>query len=152
MLGGDQLSDGVTFRISLDSKIEGMSETMKREMNDLVHLTGHDVERTWKQGIRLPPKTGRVYIIRGKAHQASAPGEFPANLTGTLMNSIQVDNSQRMRSVVWQDDSAAPWGFWLELGTVSIDPRPHAAPAGEAHRERFIDKATEVLASLGRNV
>jgi hypothetical protein len=30
------------------------------------------------------PHTGRIYIRRGRYHQASAPGEYPANDTGVM--------------------------------------------------------------------
>lgn len=149
------MSDGFTVHITLDSKLEELTEVMKKEVNDVVHMTGLDVQRTWKQGIRLPPKTGRVYMIRGKPHRASAPGQYPANLTGTLMNSVRVDNKKKMQSVVWQDDTAAPWGFWLELGVtgpINIEPRPHMRPSAEAHRDPFVNKVKEVLAGLGKHV
>jgi len=37
--------------------------------------------------IRRPGRSGRIYTSGGLTHQASAPGEVPASLTGALANS-----------------------------------------------------------------
>ncbi len=42
-----------------------------------------------QEGIRGGPATGRIYNFRGRKHQASAPGEYPANRTGDLAGSIK---------------------------------------------------------------
>ena len=68
-------------------------------------------------------KAGRVY----GNHQASAPGESPANDTAALVRSIRVEHvpgSGRARVVI-----ASAYGKMLELGTRHMAPRPFATPA-----------------------
>ncbi len=57
------------------------------------------------------PRTGRIYIIRGRPHQASAPGEPPATLTGELRQSIG-------HELVFERDT-----FWGEVGSPLVKAR-----------------------------
>ncbi len=66
-------------------------------------------------------RTGRVYFINGSAHQASAPGEAPANLTGKLAKSLNYD-VHGVEEVQW--GSTINYGRWLEEGTRKMRPRP----------------------------
>jgi HK97 gp10 family phage protein len=77
--------------------------------------------------IQSPPKTGRIYVRRGVSHQASAPGEAPANDTGRLANStdIRYDVPALAAYVNW----AAGYARSLEYGTERMDPRPFARPS-----------------------
>lgn len=72
-------------------------------------------------------KTGRIYRRRGVDHQASAPGEAPANDTGRLVQSIQteVDAATLTGTIKFQTAYAAA----LEFGTTNILPRPYARPS-----------------------
>jgi hypothetical protein len=68
-------------------------------------------------------KNGRLYFIRGKIHQASAPGEAPANLSGKLQKSVnyKVRGSSQM-----EFGDEVYYGKFLESpGTKRILPRPH---------------------------
>lgn len=69
-------------------------------------------------------KNGRIYIINGFRHQASAPGEAPANLTGTLQKSVgyTVRGSQQM-----EFGDTIYYGRYLEEGTKKMAARPHLA-------------------------
>ena len=49
---------------------------------------GQLVTKTMKEGIKNPPKTGRIYRYKGRKHQASAEGQYPANRSGTLRRSV----------------------------------------------------------------
>lgn len=77
--------------------------------------------------IQSGPKTGRVY----GTHQASAPGEVPAMLTGALFEGIKarMDSSEgeHVAVVVSEDEKSA----WLEYGTPGgkIAARPFLGPA-----------------------
>jgi hypothetical protein len=88
------------------------------------------------EGTRLilsPPKTGRVYHRAGRTHQASAPGEAPANDFGQLAASGRAiypgqEDLFIIRGIAnWSTDYAA----YLELGTSRIDPRPFGRPAAD---------------------
>lgn len=72
--------------------------------------------------IRNGPRTGRVYTFRGRKHQASAPGEVPANRTGKLANSVGYLVSGHDDMQVGEE---AEYAGFLEHGTRNMAPRPH---------------------------
>jgi hypothetical protein len=70
-------------------------------------------------------KSGRIYKIgKNRTHQASAPGQAPAVLTGQLRTSITVNRVTDYEYVV---SIAAPYGRILEFAM----NRPFAIPASE---------------------
>jgi len=85
-----------------------------------------EIKREVRRLIRDPNKSGRIYNIGGKMHQASAPSEAPANLSGRLAKKVgsKVPNATRL---IIEDN--APYGGYLEYGTTHILPRPHLRPA-----------------------
>lgn len=72
--------------------------------------------------IRNGPRTGRVYTFRGRKHQASAPGEVPANRTGRLANSVRYEATGHHTLVFGED---AEYAGFLERGTRNMARRPH---------------------------
>ena len=78
--------------------------------------------------IRNGPRTGRVYTFRGRKHQASAPGEVPANRTGKLAKSVRYEATAHHTLKFGED---AEYAGWLENGThnkgggIKMAPRPH---------------------------
>lgn len=93
--------------------------------------------------ILTDPKTGRVYIRRGVAHQASSPGEAPANDTGRLAQSGRTEAAPQelAAAVIFSTEYAAA----LEYGTPRILPRPYATPA-------LMKKAEEIQTDIDRRV
>ena len=87
-----------------------------------LHVIGDIVGRRVGELIVQGPKTGRVYRIRGRDHQASAPGEAPANLTGRLAKSYNYDVHGPFQMTVGE---SAPYAGFLEDGTGKMKPRPH---------------------------
>lgn len=75
-----------------------------------------------RRGILDPPKTGRVYNYGGQLHQASAPGEYPAELTGALRMGVKSKVVGSSELIVGDKTS---YGKDLEEGTDKIKPRPH---------------------------
>jgi len=70
-------------------------------------------------------KSGRVYKIgKNRTHQASAPGQAPAVLTGALRSSITVGRVNDYEYIV---SIAAPYGKILEF----VKNRPFAIPASD---------------------
>lgn len=75
-------------------------------------------------------KTGIIYTRRRGSqrirHQASAPGEAPANFTGMLVREtgFEVSGFRFMKF-----GSRSKVGFWMELGTKHIEPRPYLIKA-----------------------
>lgn len=103
------------------------------------------------------PRTGRIYIIDGRPHQASAPGEPPATLSGDLRKSIMHTDVQ------WDGDQAfaevgtdRPYGRRLEFGGVDsrgirILPRPYFGATWieeEAKMQAILDKAVSTKAPV----
>jgi len=79
-------------------------------------------------------KTGRLYMIKGKPHRASAPGEFPANLSGKLRKGI--DYSVRGSNSMEFGDRVK-YGKYLELGTKNMEPREHIVATVEKRAVNF---------------
>ena len=82
------------------------------------------------------PKTGRLYRRGGgdAVHQASAPGEAPADESGELANNIiaALDEVEtRLRADIIAN---SVHGIYMELGDPS---RPFLTPASEAETPRF---------------
>lgn len=82
------------------------------------------------------PKTGRIYRVSrtGKPHQASAPGEAPAVLTGFLSNSILTRFPSAREGEITIGAAYAPY---LEEGTARMAPRPYVRPAIKSTLDEF---------------
>lgn len=86
----------------------------------------HDVAKTsetkFRRGVKNPPKTGRLYLINGRRHQASsqrAEAEYPANLSGQLLKSIKSKATANTATV----GSNAPYSIYLREGTRNMNRR-----------------------------
>jgi len=104
---------------------------------------GSEVVKETARLIINGPKTGRIYSFRGGRHQASAPGEPPANRTGRLARSgdFIVRNWQEMTV-----GEKAEYAGFLEDGTRGrIAPRPHLIRAVN-------DKARDTQIAILENV
>lgn len=95
------------------------------------------------QSILKGPKTGRVYTRRGIEHQASAPGEAPANDTGRLAQSGKTfyHSDNLIGRVVFTTDYAE----FLELGTQNMEPRPYLRPALDKHTHGIEDEMAQEI-------
>lgn len=103
----------------------GMTENVHRHHEGIqngLHAIGEIVGNRTEQLIKQGPKTGRIYRFRGQDHQASAPGEAPANRTGRLVKSYNYDVHGPFQMTVGED---APYAGFLEGGTRKMKPRPH---------------------------
>lgn len=109
--------------------LAGHLPEFKKGITEALHYVGAIAVNETKRLIREPPKTGITYPRPGgRRHQASAPGEAPANDTGALQDSVdyvvtgvtQLEFGDRII-----------YGKWLEKGTRDkrILPRPHVLRA-----------------------
>lgn len=83
--------------MSFSINIQGFSELMERlselpgKANASVFRTANFVAQSTaqrvKNKIREPGRSGKIYNFDGRTHQASAPGEVPASLSGALADS-----------------------------------------------------------------
>lgn len=83
-------------------------------------------------------KTGRIYLIKGVEHQASAPGEAPAIRSRELERSLFYNVSGHTYLEYGAD---ADYAGFLEDGTSRMDPRPFLIRAA-------IDKNRDTYNSL----
>ena len=110
------------------------------------HDGGAKVVREIRNLIKNGSKTGRVYFIKGRAHQASAPGESPANRTGMLLNSssYEVRGPDEM-----EVGEISPYAKFLEDGTKKMAPRPHVIVAT---RKKAIDVMNAITKRINEQI
>lgn len=106
------------------------------------------------------PKSGEVYHrksrgkrskSKGVSHQASAPGEAPANDTGNLARSINVVAGLEGVTSTSVVEVRTDYASALEFGTRHMEPRPFANPALNENKAEIsaIIRAEVALAMSG---
>lgn len=60
----------------------------RKRMRNWLRIVKDEAQAVFTAGLK-GPHSGRVYSRRGRRHQASAPGEYPANDTGNLLASLK---------------------------------------------------------------
>lgn len=118
------------------NRLGTMSANLEGLLAQVVKKSAFDVEAGAKANITGGAKTGRIYRRRRRAHQASAPGESPANDTGNLASGIK---AERISNLLWKVGVSALYGFILEFGGAFVAKRPFMAPAVEKVRRPFQD-------------
>lgn len=125
-----------TKQVLIDvEKLEGRT---KDGLRKALKETGQEVKREIKRLIRTGPRTGRLY----GTHQASAPGEAPANRSGRLAKSTNYKVRNWRQMIVGE---SASYAGYLEGGTRKIKPRQHIIKA--VH-----NKAQDTVNAIIRNV
>jgi hypothetical protein len=129
--------------------IRGFSELMA-ELADLPDRANASIARTMnfvaqstaqraKTKIKTGGRSGYVYEVNGRMHQASAPGESPADLSGTLAASIGFTKMTDRPGSFATAGSDLSYATTLEFGgfskfdgkVVYVEPRPFLLPAFE---------------------
>jgi hypothetical protein len=106
----------------------------ERNVSRAIEATALGINRDVKDLINRGTKTGRIYRRRNIEHRASAPGEAPATDTGFLLSSIYYEPQSGLLSMI---GSRLAYAYYLEFGTMRIEPRPSWMPAVEANRDKF---------------
>lgn len=126
--------DGETEAVAALSQFPGaLDEALTLGIHAVALVALSDYRRRILNG----PKSGRLYK-RGKrghvVHQASAPGEAPANDHGTLIRSTYIEvGDEKLTSVIGATIDYAPY---LEYGTRNMAARPAMRPAAmEAEKQ-----------------
>ncbi len=90
-------------------------------INEAHEKAGIVIKNELVRGLTTGKRSGRIYTIRGKKHQASAAGEMPAKLSGKLAASVDY----KTRNKVLVIGEGAGYAAYLELGTSKMAARPH---------------------------
>lgn len=106
----------------------------ERNISRVIDATALTINRDVKDAIDRGAKSGRLYRRRNIEHRASAPGQAPATDTGFLLSSIYYERNTPLSATV---GSRLDYAYYLEFGTVRIEPRPAWLPATEKNREKF---------------
>lgn len=99
------------IRLVFDRSAQVLAE-LGRQVESILELGAQVTQQEAVQAIRSGGRSGRVYLHRGRSHQASARGEAPANRDGDLADSITIErpSSTKRRVVVGEE-----YGAILEL-------------------------------------
>jgi hypothetical protein len=114
--------------------IESLGARMRAGLQEAGSLIGNELVKRARDEI-LKPKTGRQYA--GLPNVSSAPGEYSANQTGDLLNSIawRMSGSNYLSFYATSDHA----GF-QEYGTSKMDSR--------ANLKRAIDESDGLIKSI----
>lgn len=96
---------------------------LDKKMKNFIKRTWQDVGVTLKKDLKsnmLEKKSGRIYSINGRLHQASAPEERPANLSGRLRKGVGYRAYSWYKMEFGLRESYAPF---LEMGTRRMKAR-----------------------------
>lgn len=113
---------GVTVKGSLPTNIEGR---LRAAISEVGHLAGQEIVKRAHDGIVSGGKSGRHYP--GLPNQSSAPGEYSANQSGDLLNSINYRMSGEFLSIYATSGHAG----YQEYGTSKMGARPNLKKAIE---------------------
>jgi hypothetical protein len=126
--------------VTVDSRIPALLRQLEAAAGRVVLETAENIADRARASMQAP-KHGRVY----GAHQASAPGEAPAELSGDLIGSIGHAMDGATIAYAFATDDKAPW---LEVGNGRVEARPAFVPAAEAEEPLFVDAMRDALGGL----
>lgn len=95
----------------------------KEVIKDAWFDSGELIKKSTANILNTGKRTGRVYTINGRRHQASAPGEPPKTRTGALAKSVDYKVSGWRQMVV---GAGAGYAGFLEDGTRKMGGRTGA--------------------------
>lgn len=130
----------------LDKATQAFKNELAREMLIALDASGRKVEAEAKRSIMQGQKTGKLYKRRTVTHQASSPGQAPANDTGRLVNSIAsyvVRNGNY--ALVTAGKGIAKYAAMLEFGTSKMAARPFLFPAAEKSRQWINERMNKAV-------
>jgi len=116
------------------------------DVNRAVAATALEALTDVRKAIQGPPKTGREYprgVNGDKIHRASAPGQAPATDTGALVSSTYLS---RVDDATQAIGSRLDYAFFLEFGTLKMEPRPSWVPAAERAAPRLEKRLRKIIA------
>lgn len=106
--------------IGIIRRLQDHERRVKKGIKSAFFVIGKSLNKEFKRQVKEDPKTGRIYFINGRRHQASAPGQTAANLTGVYRKSVGYKN----KGSELEFGNSAKYAGWLEEGTKNMEARP----------------------------
>jgi len=149
----------------LNRKLDSLKVEANAITKQMISTTAAATRDNAVNGIKRPPKTGEVYTTRfytnkqGRAipygtrpaHQASAPGQYPADDTGLLAANINITTTNL--GLTARVGTPLMYGRYLEYGTSKMHARPWLRPSLQRTRTegrgRFRTLVGNMIRSLG---
>lgn len=98
------------------------------------------------QSIAKNPGGGRVYVRGGVKHEASLPGNPPAQDTGHLMQSIMAPaQAGNLSHPIYEIVVVAKYAKALEYGTRRVEARPFMRPALAKHKPEIVRRVARAV-------
>jgi len=99
--------------------LQNIKQNAQRAMRRGLSQIGNLLVKETREGITNPPKTGLFYKYKGRNIQASSVGEYAANRSGKLKDSVN-STSNKERLIFGEKEE---YGKFLELGTKKMRKR-----------------------------
>ncbi|MGR3179836.1 MAG: hypothetical protein ACUZ8E_17490 [Candidatus Anammoxibacter sp.] len=139
----------MTIRIKADPAnkriffgLDRITATHKKAIRHAAFDIGREMQKDTRNSITSGKKTGRISKIKGRVHQASAPGEAPADLSGDLQKSVDYD----VRSYKQVEFGyTINYGEYLEegvkddMGNFRLAKRPNIVTVANNSVQKFIN-------------
>jgi hypothetical protein len=126
--------------------IARFGDEVAAQVGKAVDATALETLTDVRKAIQGPPKTGREYprgVNGDKIHRASAPGQAPATDTGALVASTYFTKVDDLTAAI---GSRLDYAFFLEFGTMKMEPRPSWVPAAERNAPRLQKRLEKIIA------
>ena len=131
-------------------QIDDLNERTDRGIRQGFFRLGARLKQKLNEDVLKKNKRGRIYTRKDRAgrrrrHQASSPGQTPANRTGNYRRNIgfQIRGSRQLEFGIRE---GAPYAVFLEDGTGRMKPRPgvgNAVRATTRDARGFFDSSLE---------
>lgn len=132
------MSDNYTLDTA---EMDRIIQTMPQRLDMFLGGLAEDIVNDVKLSMNTSPP-GREYVRGSVTHVASQPG-YPPNIDlGALVNSIHSEKQAARR--YWVADGVI-YGFHLEEGTATINPRPFIQPAFAKQRDQIAEDVKTFL-------
>lgn len=108
--------------------VDQLNPATRGAIRDALYDVGNESRGFMVRRLSTGPKTGRLRVF-GIDKQASAPGEFPARITGKLVRNADYSVRSANQLEVGIRRFAGPrYPFFLEFGTRKMLRRPYIEP------------------------
>lgn len=122
----------------LNRLIDELNKKADGALQQLLAEGAINTENVAKRSIQGHQSQGNTYQRRKAQHTASKPGSPPNSDTGNLVKNITVQKIPGGYDV--GSRTGAPYGLWLEFGTLRTAARPWLQPAFDAVVKPLIEK------------